>query len=174
MIARGLLLTFFLAVLFSIVLSVNESSPAADDPAPPTGADPLDGVGLALELDRTQRELRHLEQRYAARGRVIRRQRANLRASIHGRPWGNHWLERAFLCIHREEGAWHSSTGNGYYGGLQMDRQFMRSYGPEFLRELGPANRWPAAVQIAVAVRAYLSGRGFGPWPNTARECGLR
>ena len=27
----------------------------------------------------------------------------------------------AFLCIHRYEGAWNSNTGNGYYGGLQMD-----------------------------------------------------
>ena len=26
-----------------------------------------------------------------------------------------------WLCIHRYEGAWNSATGNGYYGGLQMD-----------------------------------------------------
>ena len=35
------------------------------------------------------------------------------------------------------EGAWTSNTGNGYYGGLQMDWGFMRTYGPEFVRQLG-------------------------------------
>ena len=44
------------------------------------------------------------------------------------------WLRQAFLCIHSYEGAWTSNTGNGYYGGLQMDWGFMRSYGPEFVR----------------------------------------
>ena len=28
---------------------------------------------------------------------------------------------RAWLCIHRYEGPWNAHTGNGYYGGLQMD-----------------------------------------------------
>jgi hypothetical protein len=37
----------------------------------------------------------------------------------------------------------------------------------------GTADHWPPAVQIAVAIRAYASGRGFYPWPNTARACGL-
>ena len=83
------------------------------------------------------------------------------------------WLVRAFTCIHRHEGAWNANTGNGYYGGLQMDWNFMRAYGPEYLRAWGPAHNWPPSVQIAVAIRAYLSGRGFGPWPNTARVCGL-
>jgi len=82
-------------------------------------------------------------------------------------------LLRAFACIHRHEGAWDAHTGNGYYGGLQMDYSFMRAYGPEYLRAFGTADRWPPALQLAVAVRAYLAGRGFGPWPNTARICGL-
>jgi hypothetical protein len=80
---------------------------------------------------------------------------------------------RGFECIHRYEGAWNANTGNGYYGGLQMDWGFMRTYGPEFLRAYGTADRWPPAIQVTVAMRAYLSGRGFGPWPNTARMCGL-
>jgi hypothetical protein len=82
-------------------------------------------------------------------------------------------LVRGFQCIHRFEAPWDANTGNGYYGGLQMDYTFMRTYGPEFLRAFGPAHNWPPAIQIAVAVRAYLSGRGFGPWPNTRRLCGL-
>ena len=85
-------------------------------------------------------------------------------------PWGNHWLDRAFLCIHANEGAWNDPNAP-YYGGLQMDSSFQRTYGPEFLRAFGTADRWPASVQIAVAVRAWLS-RGFGPWP-TRRFCGL-
>jgi hypothetical protein len=82
-------------------------------------------------------------------------------------------LVRSFQCIHRYEAAWDANTGNGYYGGLQMNWQFMAAYGPEFLRAWGPAHNWPPAIQIAVAVRAYLSGRGYTPWPNTRRVCGL-
>jgi len=82
-------------------------------------------------------------------------------------------LWRAFQCIHRGEGAWTANTGNGFYGGLQMDRQFQQTYGPEFYRAFGTADHWPPSMQITVAIRAYLSGRGFYPWPVTARYCGL-
>ncbi len=82
-------------------------------------------------------------------------------------------LEADFLCIHRYEGAWSSDTGNGYYGGLQMDYGFMGTYGGDFLARWGTADNWPVWAQIQAAVRAYQSGRGFGPWPNTARACGL-
>lgn len=82
-------------------------------------------------------------------------------------------LWNAFLCIHRYEGNWNSNTGNSYYGGLQMDYGFMSAYGREYLRAWGTADRWPPAIQIAVAMRAYLSGRGFYPWPASARLCGL-
>ena len=85
-------------------------------------------------------------------------------------------LRSAFLCIFKHENAgygWGANTGNGYYGGLQMDRQFQRTYGNEFYRAWGTANNWPAHIQLAVAYRAYFSGRGFYPWPNTAMYCGL-
>ena len=39
----------------------------------------------------------------------------------------------AWLCIHRGEAAWNAHTGNGYYGGLQMDLSFQRSYGRHLL-----------------------------------------
>jgi hypothetical protein len=77
------------------------------------------------------------------------------------------------LCIHRYEGAWNSNTGNGYYGGLQMDRRFMLLYGPQFVARWGTADHWPVWAQIEAAARAHQSGRGFTPWPNTARACGL-
>lgn len=77
-----------------------------------------------------------------------------------------------FMCIHRYEGAWNDPNAP-YYGGLQMDWNFMSTYGGDYLREWGTADHWPPAIQLAVAIRAYLSGRGFYPWPNTARLCGL-
>jgi hypothetical protein len=79
---------------------------------------------------------------------------------------------RAWLCIHRYEAAW-TDTGAPYYGGLQMDWGFMRTYGGWLLRSKGTANRWTPLEQMWVAERAYRSGRGFYPWPNTARYCGL-
>ena len=83
------------------------------------------------------------------------------------------FLQSAFACIHHYEGSWHSNTGNGYYGGLQMDLAFQHRYGGDYLRRYGTADRWPAWAQIQAATRAYSSGRGFYPWPNTARFCGL-
>jgi Transglycosylase-like domain len=83
-------------------------------------------------------------------------------------------LTAAFLCIHHFEGAWNANTGNGYYGGLQMDARFMHAYGPEYLARWGTADAWPPWAQVEAARRAYASGRGFEPWPNSARACGLR
>jgi hypothetical protein len=82
-------------------------------------------------------------------------------------------LSAAFQCIHHYEGAWNANTGNGYYGGLQMDLTFQASYGAEFLRRWGTADNWPVWAQFQAAVRAYQSGRGFYPWPNTAQACGM-
>lgn len=83
------------------------------------------------------------------------------------------WLTQAFMCIHRHEGAWTSNTGNGYYGGLQMDWRFMHMYGRGFVGRWGTADNWPVWAQLETAARAQTSGRGFTPWPNTARACGL-
>jgi hypothetical protein len=79
---------------------------------------------------------------------------------------------RAWLCIHRYEGSW-TDPGAPYYGGLQMDLGFQRHYGAWLLRAKGTADHWTALEQIWVAERAHRSGRGFYPWPNTARACGL-
>lgn len=79
----------------------------------------------------------------------------------------------AWVCIHGHEAAW-GDRGDPYWGGLQMDRDFMRTYGQDIERRHrgGLADTWTPAEQIVVAERAYVSGRGFGPWPNTARMCG--
>jgi hypothetical protein len=77
----------------------------------------------------------------------------------------------AFLCIHRFEGSWRD-RGGPYYGGLQMDLGFQRTYGPQLLRAKGTADHWTPLEQIWTAEKAARS-RGFYPWPNTARSCGL-
>jgi hypothetical protein len=77
----------------------------------------------------------------------------------------------AWLCIHRYEGAW-DDPAPPYYGGLQMDLGFQRAYGADLLRRKGTADRWTPLEQMWVAERAHRQ-RGFRPWPNTARACGL-
>jgi hypothetical protein len=80
--------------------------------------------------------------------------------------------ESGWECIHHFEGSW-SDSGDPYWGGLQMDRGFMRTYALDWLLRKGWANRWTPLEQMWVAERAHRSGRGYGPWPNTARYCGL-
>jgi hypothetical protein len=121
----------------------------------------------------------------------VRRSRASVvrrNKSPHYRRWvRNLWRKRAithkrkahrpphrsqWLCIHRYEGRWNDPSGP-YYGGLQMDISFQRRYGGELLRRKGTADNWTPLEQMWVAERAYRAGRGFYPWPNTARYCGL-
>jgi Transglycosylase-like domain len=91
-----------------------------------------------------------------------RQQRAAERRSLYAK----------WECIHEHEGAWDSNTGNGYYGGLQMDIDFQLAHGRQFYERWGTADKWPVWAQLAAAEDAYRT-RGFGPWPNTAAACGL-
>lgn len=93
----------------------------------------------------------------------------------------NRWVRRynrtapKLLCIHSHEGAWNAYNPAGpYYGGLQMDSSFMWAYGADKLAKYGgrDARYWTARDQLAVGFRA-VRARGFTPWPNTARACGL-
>ncbi len=77
-----------------------------------------------------------------------------------------------WMCIHRYEGSWVDPDAP-YYGGLQMDLSFQRAYGGELLERKGTADNWSPLEQMWVAERAHASGRGFYPWPNTARYCNL-
>jgi hypothetical protein len=91
-------------------------------------------------------------------------------------PKPDDWAE--FACIHSHEGAATSNTGNGYYGGLQEDMGFQRTYGPDFMARWGTADRWPVWAQVESARRARdgfagHGARGYGPWPQTARACGM-
>jgi hypothetical protein len=118
---------------------------------------------------------------------VMGRRRSRLALPLHTRTALVFWSKRAkrarrqasrpphrdaWLCIHRYEATW-SDSGDPYWGGLQMDRSFMRHYAPRPLLRRGWANRWTALEQMWVAEHAFRRGRGFYPWPNTARACGL-
>ena len=81
-------------------------------------------------------------------------------------------LGRAGQCIQRYEGPW-NDPNPPYFGGLQMDYSFMATYGPHLLGTKGTADKWTPLEQMWVAERAHRSGRGYYPWPNTARYCGL-
>ena len=69
------------------------------------------------------------------------------------------------------EGSW-TDSGSPYWGGLQMDLTFQKTYGGWLFRHKGTADHWTAYEQIWAAVKAYRT-RGFGPWPVTGRDCGL-
>lgn len=77
----------------------------------------------------------------------------------------------SWLCIHHYEGSW-SDTGDPYWGGLQMDTSFQQTYGSWLWQHKGTADHWTPLEQIWTAIRASHT-RGFWPWPNTARYCGL-
>ncbi|HEX9282141.1 MAG TPA: hypothetical protein VF882_00005 [Gemmatimonadales bacterium] len=78
----------------------------------------------------------------------------------------------AWRCIQHFEAGWRDS-GAPYYGGLQMDLGFQQTYGRYLLRKKGTAEHWTPLEQMWVAERALRADRGFYPWPNTARFCGL-
>jgi hypothetical protein len=76
-----------------------------------------------------------------------------------------------WMCIHHYEGAW-NDVGGPYWGGLQMSLTFQERYGGWLYQWKGTADHWTPLEQIWTAERAAQS-RGFWPWPNTARLCGL-
>jgi hypothetical protein len=115
-----------------------------------------------------QRAVKHPNRRYKVWVRNLWKHRAKrARGRAAHPPHAVGWL-----CIQRHEGAWNDPHGP-YYGGLQMDLGFQRTYGARLLRMKGTADRWTPLEQMWVAERAHRSGRGYFPWPNTARHCGL-
>jgi hypothetical protein len=78
---------------------------------------------------------------------------------------------KAWLCIHRYEGSW-TDPNAPYYGGLQMNVSFQEHYGRWLFQHKGTADHWSPLEQMWTAENA-LKSRGFWPWPNTARYCGL-
>jgi hypothetical protein len=132
----------------------------------PREARPNQVARLQDQLEASQRRVRYWRRKARFNWRLVGQLRAVVRQ-------GYDPVRAGLLCIHSGEGAWSAATGNGYFGGLQMDRTFMATYGRPLLQRFGPAHRWPPYAQVAVAEVAYYSGRGYGPWPNTRRRCGL-
>jgi hypothetical protein len=83
----------------------------------------------------------------------------------------SHYVRNGLLCIHSHEASWYDH-GWPYWGGLQMDRNFMKAYGRKFYYRWGTADHWPIWAQLQAGARGYHA-RGWNPWPNTARLCGL-
>ncbi len=168
----------FLALL--VALAITATAAHAAPAATKAAVEPDDGTAKAIRHYRTTtmtlqgvmghrvqfRRLRRVSLEHARkvwRRRAVVTRRRFLRGPAHKSAW---------LCIHRYEGDW-SDGGSPYYGGLQMDISFQASYGGPLLTTKGTAENWTPLEQMWVAERAYRSGRGFYPWPNTARACGL-
>jgi hypothetical protein len=164
----AIVIAFLVWVLLALL--TDAAGTADTTPTDSTGTTTDEVSQLQAQLSDTQQQLQSVQR---ARIRERRGFRRRLAYVIHDPALGGHWLERAFGCIHVGEGSWTDATGNGYFGGLQMDIGFQRTYGAWALAAFGTANRWPMSVQVATAIRAYMAGRRFQPWPNTARACGL-
>jgi hypothetical protein len=183
------------AVLPLHVHSAHAATPGPHPRQAVAASDSNRGLLAATRTRAVRREIRWLHRRTAHLSQTIRfkdvrkpRLRGDLRTLMRER---RHWRKAyrplrhiqqlqprqrfkrwdAWMCIHRHEGPW-TDTGAPYYGGLQMDIAFQRAYGGYLLATKGTANTWTPLQQVAVAERAYRT-RGFHPWPNTARACGL-
>ena len=88
----------------------------------------------------------------------------------HPKPLPRGWLRDA-LCVHRHEGSWRD-PGPTYFGGMQLDLEFQRTYARRLLRRKGTADRWTPHEQLHAARRGWRA-RGWQPWPAAARKCGL-
>ena len=73
-------------------------------------------------------------------------------------------------CVRRHEsgGRYGTNTGNGYYGAYQFDLSTWESNGGG----AGLPSSYPPAVQDQIAFNIW-SRRGWEPWPNTSRACGI-
>ena len=64
-------------------------------------------------------------------------------------------------------GDWSTNTGNGYYGGLQFDKQTWNAYGgDQYAARPDQASR---EEQIAVANKVKEDRGGYGAWPNCGK-----
>ena len=184
-----LTLAFACACALGVALACAATLQAETTPAPPAETETetvqlqVDHWQLQREIDRYRHETwrwqrlmgrrltrnlkdppANVEAKIAVWKRVALKTRSRAQNPPHKRQW---------LCIHRYEASWNANTGNGFFGGLQMNSRFQQQYGWHLLVLKGTADHWTPLEQMWVAERAHRSGRGFYPWPNTARYCGL-
>ena len=74
-------------------------------------------------------------------------------------------FERLAQC--ESGGNWSTSTGNGYYGGLQFDLSTWRALGFG-----GYPHQASRSTQISAGQKLH-SQRGWSPWPSCSRKLGL-
>jgi hypothetical protein len=130
------------------------------------------GKAFAGWKDKVKRSVNHMEKVMGAPLSTWRIHNWNIRARQIKLRYIHPPYYSAWLCIHRGEGSW-SDPNAPYWGGLQMDLGFQRTYGRYLFNTKGTANHWSPLEQIWTAEKARRGGRGFYPWPNTARYCGL-
>lgn len=79
-------------------------------------------------------------------------------------------------CVREHEGSWRDPNPL-YWGGFQANWDFhgygYGKRGASYRRRWGTADHWPKFRQIHMAWRGH-NARGWSPWPNTSRICGLR
>jgi len=155
-------------MLAAAALDLSAEPAALTPPQEEVGADPVAAPAPPQALRAELRRERLRAERMLRRLRAINRRlvRAYLNGPGYVSPNAGAWE-----CIHRHEGAWDDPSAP-YWGGLQFDLEFMRAYGGEFLARWGTADHWPPWAQILTADRAHVV-RGFTPWPQTARACGV-
>jgi len=105
-----------------------------------------------------------------ARTEPARVRPARVRSSVAGRvrssvAGGTVW-DRLARC--ESGGNWSTSTGNGFYGGLQFSAPTWRAAGGT-----GSASQASRSEQIRVAQRV-LARQGWGAWPACSSQLGLR
>jgi len=121
--------------------------------------------------DRVKRSVNQMEKVMGARLSTWQTRNWSVRAHLVRLRYFHPPHYRQWMCIHHYEGSW-TDDNAPYWGGLQMDLGFQRTYGRYLLATKGTANHWNPLEQMWVAEKAYAT-RGFYPWPNTARYCGL-
>ena len=177
------LLAAFLMLMAAGSTLASSSAPQRKAPAKATSPKPVRKATRTVDAALVRR-LRRTVWHWQA---VMGKRRTTVKLSLRSLSALRYWRRQArfvaraashpphksgWLCIHRYEGSW-SDSSDPYWGGLQMDRGFMSTYAPGELLRRGWADRWTALEQMWVAERAHRSGRGYWPWPNTARFCGL-
>lgn len=121
-------------------------------------------AALEDRLERAAARERALKRASRSRRMVVRTSDPEPVSSGSGTVW-----DRLAEC--EAGGNWRINTGNGYYGGVQMDMSFWRNYGgPAFASRPDLASR---EQQIIVAERG-LKVQGWGAWPACSRKLGLR
>ena len=85
-------------------------------------------------------------------------------------PAEQHVWDRIAAC--ESGGNWSMNSGNGYYGGLQFNRQTWQAHGGQ--RYAALPHQASREQQILVAKQLRDARAGYGAWPACARKLSLQ